>query len=244
MRISPIQQAQNKTTRPSFQRLKGVKFVKNTVFEDGKNFVLKSNKFFDKKKLTKLIKEDCQLKEFFKKFNGWVVFSEDVRDVSYRKLNDDSKPALTCRREGTMTILYEDASLKGAFRRKIKNLFKPVAKKDLLAIHFCKIDDKLYEMGDNRQNPTDWYSKLVKERDGVNCIQNPLWFRHELAVRHHYDVIEQEKNRKIARITEEKARIIEEKRRERDFELDSSVASWKSNSKRSPYNDVINSGPW
>ena len=48
MRISPIQQAQNKTTRPSFQRLKGVKFVKNTVFEDGKNFVLKSNKFFDK----------------------------------------------------------------------------------------------------------------------------------------------------------------------------------------------------
>ena len=244
MQISPTQQTQCQVAKPSFQRLRGVMFVENTVFENGKNYVLKANKFFDKKKLSTLIKADSQLKEFFKKFNGWVVFSEDAKDVNYRSLNDDNRRALTCRREGVMTIRYEDPTLKGELARKLKNLFRPVSKKDLLEIKFSQLDDNLNEMGDNRQNPTDWYSKLVKERDGVNCIQNPLWFRHELAVRHHYDVIEQEKNRKIARITEEKARIIEEKRRERDFELDSSVANWNSNSKRSPYNDVINSGPW
>ena len=68
MQISPIQQTQYQTANPSFQRLRGVKFVENTVRADGKNYVLKANKFFGKKKLTKLIKADFQLKEFFKKY--------------------------------------------------------------------------------------------------------------------------------------------------------------------------------
>ena len=54
MQISPIQQTQYQTANPSFQRLRGVKFVENTVYleSQGKNYVFKANKFFDKKKLT------------------------------------------------------------------------------------------------------------------------------------------------------------------------------------------------
>ena len=244
MQISPTQQTQCQVAKPSFQRLRGVMFVENTVFENGKNYVLKANKFFDKKKLTTLIKADSQLKEFFKKFNGWVVFSEDAKDVNYRSLNDDNRRILTCRREGVMTIRYEDPTLKGKLARKLKNLFRPVSKKDLLEIKFSQLDDNLNEMGDNRQNPTDWYFKLIKERDGVNCIQNPLWFKHELAVRHHYDEIKQTKKLKAIEKAEEKARITEEKRREREFMLDRGVAQWKSNCKKSPYDDPINTGPW
>ena len=54
MQIRPIQQTQYQTANPSFQRLKGIRFVENTVRTDGRNYVLKANKFFDTKKLTKL----------------------------------------------------------------------------------------------------------------------------------------------------------------------------------------------
>ena len=49
MQISPIQQTQYQTADPSFQKLRGVEFVENTVRADGKTYVLKANKFFDAK---------------------------------------------------------------------------------------------------------------------------------------------------------------------------------------------------
>ena len=58
MQISPIQQIQYQTANPSFQKLRGIKFVENTVRADGRNYVLKANKFFDTKKLTKLIEDN------------------------------------------------------------------------------------------------------------------------------------------------------------------------------------------
>lgn len=229
MQISPIQQTQYQTANPSFQRLRGVKFVKNTVYieSQGKNYVFKANKFFDKKKLTKLIKADFQLKEFFKKFDGWVVFSEEPGDLGYR-LNDKGRSTLTYRRDGIMTIRYEDPSLKGAFLRKIKNLFKPVAKKDLLEMHFHTRDYHLREMGDNRQNPTDWYSELIKERNGAKCILNPLWDRHEINVENHYYNIEQLKKLRAQQKADEEAkaeiRAIEDKELEEIAEY--VVKSW------------------
>ena len=214
MQISPIQQTQYQTANPSFQKLRGVKFVENTVRADGKNYVLKANKFFDTKKLTKLIEEDWQFKAFFKKFNGWVVFSEEPGDLGYR-LNDKCRSTLSYRRDGIMTIRYEDPNLKGAFLRKIKNLFKPVAKKDLLEMHFHTRDYHLRELGDNRQNPTDWYSELIKERDGAKCILNPLWDWHEINVENHYYNIEQLKKLRAQQKADEEAkaeiRAIEDK---------------------------------
>ena len=219
MQISPIQQTQYQTANPSFQRLRGVKFVENTVYieSQGKNYVFKANKFFDKKKLTKLIKADFQLKEFFKKFDGWVVFSEEPGDLGYSR-NDKGRWTLTYRRDGIMTIRYEDPSLKGAFLRKIKNLFKPVAKKDLLEMHFHTRDYNLREMGDNRQNPTDWYSELIKERDGAKCILNPLWDWHEINVENHYYNIEQLKKLRAQQKADEKAKA--EIRAKEDKELE------------------------
>ena len=223
MQISPIQQTQYQTANPSFQRLRGVKFVENTVYieSQGKNYVFKANKFFDKKKLTKLIKADSQLKEFFKKFDGWVVFSEEPGDLAYR-LNDMGRRTLSYRRDGIMTIRYEDPSLKGAFLRKIKNLFKPVAKKDLLEMHFHTRDYHLRELGDNRQNPTDWYSELIKERNGAKCILNPLWDQHEINVENHYYNIEQLKKLRAQQKADEKAkaeiRAIEDKKLEEKAE--------------------------
>ena len=223
MQISPIQQTQYQTANPSFQRLRGVKFVENTVYieSQGKNYVFKANKFFDKKKLTKLIKADYQLKEFFKKFDGWVVFSEEPGDLGYR-LNDKGRSTLSYRRDGIMTIRYEDPSLKGAFLRKIKNLFKPVAKKDLLEMHFHTRDYYLREMGDNRQNPTDWYSELIKERNGAKCILNPLWDWHEINVENHYYNIEQLKKLRAQQKADEEAkaeiRAIEDKKLEEKAE--------------------------
>lgn len=216
MQISPIQQTQYQTANPSFQRLRGVKFVENTVYieSQGKNYVFKANKFFDKKKLTKLIKADSQLKEFFKKFDGWVVFSEEPGNLGYSR-NDSGRSTLTYYRDGFMTIRYEDPSLKGAFLRKIKNLFKPVAKKDLLEMHFHTRDYTQCELGDNRQNPTDWYSELIKERNGAKCILNPLWDRHEINVENHYYNIEQLKKLRAQQKADEEAkaeiRAIEDK---------------------------------
>ena len=219
MQISPIQQTQYQTANPSFQRLRGVKFVENTVYieSQGKNYVFKANKFFDKKKLTKLIKADSQLKEFFKKFDGWVVFSEEPGDLGYRR-NDKGRWTLSYRRDGIMTIRYEDPSLKGAFLRKIKNLFKPVAKKDLLEMHFLTRDYIRCELGDNRQNPTDWYSELIKERDGAKCILNPLWDRHEINVENHYYNIEQLKKLRAQQKADEEAKA--EIRAKEDKELE------------------------
>ena len=223
MQIRPIQQTQYQTANPSFQRLRGVKFVENTVYieSQGKNYVFKANKFFDKKKLTKLIKADSQLKEFFKKFDGWVVFSEEPGDLGYR-LNDKGRRTLSYRRDGIMTIRYEDPSLKGAFLRKIKNLFKPVAKKDLLEMHFLTRDYHRCELGDNRQNPTDWYSELIKERDGAKCILNPLWDWHEINVENHYYNIEQLKKLRAQQKADEEAkaeiRAIEDKKLEEKAE--------------------------
>ena len=219
MQISPIQQTQYQTANPSFQRLRGVKFVENTVYieSQGKNYVFKANKFFDKKKLTKLIKADFQLKEFFKKFDGWVVFSEEPGDLGYR-LNDKCRSTLSYRRDGIMTIRYEDPSLKGAFLRKIKNLFKPVAKKDLLEMNFLTRDYIRCELGDNRQNSTDWYSELIKERNGAKCILNPLWDRHEINVENHYYNIEQLKKLRAMREVDEKNRIEEERLKQIEFE--------------------------
>ena len=219
MQIRPIQQTQYQTANPSFQRLRGVKFVENTVYieSQGKNYVFKANKFFDKKKLTKLIKADSQLKEFFKKFDGWVVFSEEPGDLGYR-LNDKGRSTLSYRRDGIMTIRYEDPSLKGAFLRKIKNLFKPVAKKDLLEMHFHTRDYNLREMGDNRQNPTDWYSELIKERDGAKCILNPLWDRHEINVKNHYYNIEQLKKLRAQQKADEEAKAEIRAKEEKELE--------------------------
>ena len=219
MQISPIQQTQYQTANPSFQRLRGVKFVENTVYieSQGKNYVFKANKFFDKKKLTKLIKADYQLKEFFKKFDGWVVFSEEAGNLGYSR-NDKGRWTLSYRRDGIMTIRYEDPSLKGAFLRKIKNLFKPVAKKDLLEMHFLTKDYIQYELGDNRQNPTDWYSELIKERDGAKCILNPLWYRHEINVKNHYYNIEQLKKLRAQQKADEEAKA--EIRAKEDKELE------------------------
>ena len=223
MQISPIQQTQYQTANPSFQKLRGVKFVENTVYLEslGKNYVFKANKFFDKKKLTKLIKADSQLKEFFKKFDGWVVFSEEPGDLGYR-LNDKGRSTLSYRRDSIMTIRYEDPSLKGAFLRKIKNLFKPVAKKDLLEMHFHTRDYHLRELGDNRQNPTDWYSELIKERNGAKCILNPLWDWHEINVENHYYNIEQLKKLRAQQKADEEAkaeiRAIEDKKLEEKAE--------------------------
>ena len=219
MQISPIQRTQYQTANPSFQRLRGVKFVENTVYieSQGKNYVFKANKFFDKKKLTKLIKADSQLKEFFKKFNGWVVFSEEAGNLGYSR-NDRGRSTLTYRRDGIMTILYEDPSLKGAFLRKIKNLFKPVAKKDLLEKHFVTKDNHQCELGDNCQNPTDWYSELIKERDGAKCILNPLWDWHEINVENHYYNIEQLKKLRAQQKANEKAKA--EIRAKEDKELE------------------------
>ena len=219
MQISPIQQTQYQTANPSFQRLRGVKFVENTVYieSQGKNYVFKANKFFDKKKLTKLIKADSQLKEFFKKFDGWVVFSEEPGDLGYSR-NDKGRWTLTYRRDGIMTIRYEDPSLKGAFLRKIKNLFKPVAKKDLLEMHFLTKGFHQCELGDNRQNPTDWYSELIKERDGAKCILNPLWDWHEINVENHYYNIEQLKKLRAQQKADEEAKA--EIRAKEDKELE------------------------
>ena len=219
MQISPIRQTQYQTANPSFQRLRGVKFVENTVYieSQGKNYVFKANKFFDKKKLTKLIKADFQLKEFFKKFDGWVVFSEEPGNLGYSR-NDKGRWTLSYRRDGIMTIRYEDPSLKGAFLRKIKNLFKPVAKKDLLEMHFLTRDYTQCELGDNRQNPTDWYSELIKERDGAKCILNPLWDWHEINVKNHYYNIEQLKELRAQQKADEKAKA--EIRAKEDKELE------------------------
>ena len=226
MQISPIQQTQYQTANPSFQRLRGVKFVENTVYieSQGKNYVFKANKFFDKKKLTKLIKADSQLKEFFKKFDGWVVFSEEPGDLGYR-LNDKCRSTLSYRRDGIMTIRYEDPSLKGAFLRKIKNLFKPVAKKDLLEMHFHTRDYHLRELGDNRQNPTDWYSELIKERNGAKCILNPLWDQHEINVENHYYNIEQLKKLRAQQKADEaaKAEIRAKEEEKRSEEIADSI---------------------
>ena len=51
MQIRPIQQTQYRTANPSFQWLREDKFVENTVRADGKNYVLKANKFFYAKKV-------------------------------------------------------------------------------------------------------------------------------------------------------------------------------------------------
>ena len=111
MQISPIQQTQYQTANPSFQKLRGVKFVENTVRVDGKNYVLKANKFFDAKKLTKLIEENWQFKAFFKKFDGWVEFSEDINGVRQGISTSNKDKITTCRRHGIMRRPYSKRNL-------------------------------------------------------------------------------------------------------------------------------------
>jgi len=171
MQISPIQQTQYQTANPSFQKLRGVKFVENTVRADGKNYVLKANKFFDAKKLTKLIEEDWQFKAFFKKFDGWVEFSEDINGVRQGISTSNKDEITTCRRHGIMTIRYEDPTL------------KETHKGQMLNFDYSDVIEEDWALGNNLQNPVDWYSKLIKTRTGANSSNNNLLIRHEIAVK-------------------------------------------------------------
>ena len=236
MQISPIQQTQYQTANPSFQRLKGVKFVENTVRADGKNYVLKANKFFDTKKLAKLIEEDWQFKAFFKKFDGWVEFSEDINGVRQGISTNKKDEITTCRRHGVMTIRYEDPTL------------KETSKGQMLDFDYSDVIEEDWVLGDNMQNPVDWYSKLIKTRTGVNSSNNNLLIRHEIAVKNHYSEIEKAKKFKAmedAKIqTKEQARIAEEKARESERRVNKNITDSKSDSEYNPYDDVIYSGPW
>ena len=236
MQISPIQQTQYQTANPSFQRLKGVRFVENTVRADGRNYVLKANKFFDTKKLTKLIEEDWQFKAFFKKFDGWVEFSEDINGVRQGISTSKKDSITTCRRHGIMTIRYEDPTL------------KENSKGQMLDFDYSDVIEEDWVLGDNLQNVVDWYSKLIKTRTGANSPNNNLLIRHEIAVKNHYNEIEKAKKFKViedAKIqAKEQARIAEEKARESERRINKVDSDSKPNNEYNPYDDVIYSGPW
>ena len=236
MQISPIQQTQYQTANPSFQKLRGVKFVENTVRADGKNYVLKANKFFDAKKLTKLIEEDWQFKAFFKKFDGWVEFSEDINGVRQGISTSNKDKITTCRRHGIMTIRYEDPTLKETHKGQILNF------------DYSDVIEEDWALGDNLQNAVDWYSKLIKTRTGANSSNNNLLIRHEIAVKNHYNEIEKAKKFKAMEEAKtqakEQARIAEEKARESERRINKNTTDSNSESEYNPYDDVIYSGPW
>ena len=236
MQIRPIQQPQYQTANPSFQRLKGVRFVENTVRADGRNYVLKANKFFDAKKLTKLIEEDWQFKAFFKKFDGWVEFSEDINAVRQGISTSNKDKITTCRRHGIMTIRYEDHTLKETYKGQMLNF------------DYSDVIEEDWALGDNLQNAVDWYSKLIKTRTGANSSNNNLLIRHEIAVKNHYNEIEKAKKFKAMEETKtqakEQARIAEEKARESERRINKNTTDSNSESEYNPYDDVIYSGPW
>lgn len=159
-----------------------------------------------------MIEEDWQFKEFFKKFDGWVEFSEDINGIREVLLPSRKNCGTTCRRHGIMTIRYEDPSLKGT-----------VAKK-MLDFDYSDVLEENWRFGDNRQNAVDWYSKLVKNRTGANSSKNNLLIRHEIAVKNHYNEIEKAKQFKAMeeakKQAKEQTRIEEEKARERIYQAE------------------------